>query len=45
MKVIKGYKFPVIKSKLQDIMYSIGNIINNIVINLYVDRWGSDLPS
>ena len=36
----KMYKLPVIKSISHgDVTYSIGNIVNNIVITLSDDRW------
>ena len=39
VKGIKGYKHPVIKSvSHRDEKYSIGNIVNNMVI-MYGDRW------
>ena len=40
MKEIKRYKLPVIKLvNHEGVMCSIGNIVNNIVITLYGDRW------
>ena len=36
MKRIKRYKLPVMYSK---VMYSGGNIVNNIVITFYSDKW------
>lgn len=39
-KGIKRHKFPVIKEiRHWDAMYSIGNIVNNIVTSLCGDRW------
>ena len=39
MKEIKRYKLPVIKSISHgEVMYGIGNIVNNIAITLYGDR-------
>ena len=41
---IKKYKLPVIKQiSHEDVRYSIGNTVNNIVITLYGDRWLLDL--
>ena len=39
---MKKYKLVVINSH-DDIKYSIGNIVNNIVITVYGDRWVLDV--
>ena len=41
MKGIKGYKPPVIS--LGNVIYSIRNMVNNIIITLYGNRWLLDL--
>ena len=43
VKGIKKYKLPVIKNSQEDVQYSIGNVINNIVIALYGIRCILDL--
>lgn len=45
VKENKRHKFPVTnKLNLGDVMYSMGNIVSNIVITLCSDRWELDLP-
>lgn len=40
VKEIKKYKFPVIKKVgLGDVLYSMGNRVNSIVLTLCGDRW------
>ena len=44
MKEIKKYKPPVIKqTRGGHVIYSIRNMVNNIVITLYLDKWLLDL--
>ena len=44
VKGIKNYKFPSIKyTNHGDVVYRIGNILNNILVILYNDRWQLDL--
>ena len=46
MKEIKRYKIPAIKRMShKDEMYSMGNIVSNIVITIYGNGWLLDLHS